>query len=98
MNLNDEIVQIGILLFRCTAIWFVGRPESWRRWGYILGLCAQPFWFYMSIKKGDWGVLLLSCLYAYSWAQGVWFNWIKRDAVTKDYFRRIKKRALERGI
>lgn len=98
MSLTDEIIQGGILLFGCTAVWFVGRPESWRRWGYIFGLCAQPFWFYMAISESKWGLLALSSLYAYSWAQGVWFNWIKPDALAEDYFRRIKRRALERGV
>lgn len=97
-TIEDIVVQVGIALFGCTAIWFVGRPESWRRWGYMFGLCAQPFWFYMSIKESKWGLLALSCLYAYSWAQGVWFNWIKPNAITKDYFRRVKNRALELGI
>jgi len=96
---HEEIgVQLGILLFGWTAIWFVGRPESWRRWGYILGLCSQPFWFLMLYRDRKCIVLAVSCLYAYSWAQGVWFYWIKPDAIAKNYFRRIKRRAAERGI
>jgi hypothetical protein len=69
------ITQLGILLFGCSAVWMVGRPESWSRWGYVLGLCSQPFWFYMSIKRRDWGVFLLNWLYLYSWAQGTWYHW-----------------------
>lgn len=97
-NENNIAVQVGIFLFGCSAIWLVGRPESWRRWGYICGLCAQPFWFYMAIKNEWWGVLAVSCFYAYSWIQGVWFYWIKPDAIAKGYFRRIKNRAGERGV
>jgi hypothetical protein len=84
VNINSDMgIQLGILLFGCSAIWLVGRPESWRRWGFIFGLCSQPLWFYMSIKSGQWGVVVLSCLYAYSWAQGVWFNWINPKAETQ---------------
>jgi hypothetical protein len=75
------IPQLGIFVFGCSAVWLIGRPESWRRWGYILGLSSQPFWFYMSFKQGEWGVFILNCLYAYSWAQGVWFHWIKPEKV-----------------
>ena len=71
------VMEFGILLFGCTAIWFVGRREDWRRWGYIFGLCAQPFWFVMLFRDGKYLVLGLSALYSYSWAQGVWFHWIK---------------------
>lgn len=77
----DLAIQLGILIFGCTAVWLIGRPESWRRWGYFLGLCSQPFWLYMSYKKQEWGVFILSCLYTYSWAQGVWFHYFKPEKV-----------------
>jgi nicotinamide riboside transporter PnuC len=73
--------QLGILIFGCTAVWLIGRPESWRRWGYVFGLCSQPFWFYLSYNHADWGVFILTCLYSYSWAQGVWFHWYKPERV-----------------
>ena len=82
MSLN-VLTQVGIGLFGCTAIWLVGRPESWRRWGYILGLCAQPFWVYTAITHQQWGVLFLTTLYAYAWVQGVWFNWVKPKATSQ---------------
>ena len=81
MSPDKLATQIGILIFGCTAVWLIGRPESWRRWGYFLGLCSQPFWFYMAYKQSDWGVLILNCLYAYSWSQGVWFHWFKPEQV-----------------
>lgn len=71
------LAQIFIGIFGCSAIWFVGRKEKWRRWGYILGLCAQPFWFYTTYVHKQWGILFLSLFYAYSWGQGIWNYWIK---------------------
>jgi hypothetical protein len=79
---SNSVIVLAILTFGVSSIWFIGRVESWRRWGYVFGLCGQPFWFYMSIKQRDWGILLLNCLYAYSWCQGVWFHWIKKSRVT----------------
>lgn len=81
MNLDSLAPQLGIFVFGWSAIWLLGRPESWRRWGYVLGLCGQPFWFYMSITARQWGVVLLTVLYAYGWAQGVWFHCIKPEKV-----------------
>jgi|SRR6185437_2304534 len=84
MSPDKLATQLGILVFGCTAVWLIGRPESWRRWGYILGLCSQPFWFYMSYKQGEWGVLILTGLYAYSWAQGTWFHWVRSERVVPE--------------
>jgi hypothetical protein len=96
----DAAAQMAILLFGCTAIWLVGRPKSEprQRWGYILGICAQPFWVYTSIKHRQWGILAVTPLYAYSWAQGVWFHWIKPRGLAKDYLHLIKDRAAERSL
>lgn len=71
------IAQIGIMIFGASAIWFVGRKENWRRWGYILGLCSQPFWVWTAYQNEQWGILLMTFFYAYSWAQGVWNFWIE---------------------
>lgn len=71
--------QIGIMLFGCSAIWVVGRKEKWRRWGYILGLCSQPFWFYSAYQAEQWGILCLCLWYTYSWGQGIWNFWIKSE-------------------
>lgn len=73
--------NLGIFLFGCSAVWLIGRPEPWRRWGYILALCSQPFWLLMAFVQQDWGVFFISWVYAYSWAQGVWFHWIKAETV-----------------
>ena len=69
--------NIGIVLFGGSAIWFVGGKEKWKRWGYILGLCTQPFWFWTAIENRQWGVLILSIWYTYSWLQGIYNYWIK---------------------
>ncbi len=79
MSPDKILTNLGILLFGCTAVWLIGRPEPWRRWGYILALFSQPFWLYGAYNGGDWGVFLISCVYAYSWAQGVWFHWVKTE-------------------
>ena len=70
-----SFAQIGIMIFGCSAIWLVGRREDWRKWGYALGLCSQPFWFYTAYTHAQWGILILSLWYTYSWAQGA-YNFI----------------------
>lgn len=76
--MSDFIAQVGILIFGCSAIWFVGRLERWHRWGYVLGMFAQPFWLWTSIKNEQWGIAILSVWYAYAWGQGIYNYWIKK--------------------
>jgi len=74
-----DIAQIGILLFGCSAVWFVSRKEKWMRWGYILGVLSQPFWLWTSITHEQWGIAILSAWYTYSWSMGIYNYWIKRE-------------------
>lgn len=73
------IAQIFIFIFGVSAIWLVGRKEDWRRYGFILGLCGQPFWFYTAYMNEQWGVLLMCLFYTYSWGSGVYTHWIKKQ-------------------
>jgi hypothetical protein len=63
--------QLMIALLGGSAIWLISRREAWSRWGYVLGLASQPFWFYSSIRAKQWGILALACWYTYAWGQGI---------------------------
>ena len=69
------IEQIGIIAFGVPAIWLVGRRESWRRYGYLCGLIGQIFWFWATVKSGQWGIFALAIWYTYAWAQGLKNHW-----------------------
>jgi hypothetical protein len=47
---------------------------SGSRWGFILGLAIQPFWFYTSFRHRQWGIFIASFFYALGWAMGVYRN------------------------
>lgn len=51
-----------------------------RRWAPIIGLVAQPFWLYASIKANQYGIAALSLVYAAGWARGIHTYWIARTA------------------
>lgn len=85
------IAQVGIMIFGASAIWLVGRKENWRKWGYLLGLCSQPFWIYSSINNEQWGILVMTLFYTYSWCQGIYNFWIDKDLDVD----RLKKAAKE---
>ena len=72
----DLICQIWIIICGCASIWFIGRVESWKKWGYLIGLCSEPAWVYTTVKHEQWGILLLTIWYAYAWWQGIYNYWI----------------------
>jgi len=73
------IIQTLVFLLGVSSIWFIGRKEKWSRWGYVFGILAQPLWVYISIIEEQWGILVLSVFYFYSWGQGIYNYWIKKE-------------------
>lgn len=74
--MSSIIGQMGIMLFGVSAIWLVGRTDpKVRRWGFVCGLCSQPFWLYTTITHAQWGIACMTLLYAFSWASGLRKNW-----------------------
>jgi hypothetical protein len=47
---------------------------SGNRWGFVIGLATQPFWFYTSFRHRQWGIFIASICYAFGWAIGVYRN------------------------
>ena len=72
------IAQIGVAIFGIIAIILVARKN---KWGFVFGLASQPFWLLTSYLNKQWGIFLLSIIYVFSWAYGIyeWFFKIKKD-------------------
>lgn len=77
------IEQILIFIFSCSSIWFLSRPEKWKRCGYLIGILGQPFWIKTSIENKQYGILFVSIFFCYSYAQGIWYFWIKETIDAK---------------
>lgn len=73
----DVISQVLLFISGGSAIWFLSRREDWKRIGYIIGIFGQPFWLYTAIKHEQWGIVVLTVFYTYSFAQGIYFYYIK---------------------
>ena len=58
------------------AIWLLSlESNSWRRWGYLVGLISEPFWLYTALQYKQWGIVLLCIWYAGCYANGIRNNW-----------------------
>ena len=68
----DTISQIGVAIFGVTAIILVAKKN---KWGFVLGLVSQPFWYITSFMNRQWGVFFDSIIYTFSWLFGIyeWF-------------------------
>lgn len=72
----DIICQLGIALFGASAVVAVGLKGPKRRWGYVLGMLSQPFWFITAAVNQQWGIFMVSMVYCYGWSQGLYNFWI----------------------
>ena len=60
------IPQVFIMIFGVSAVWLVGRrTPKVRRWGYVCGLCAQPFWLWTTVAHEQWGIAAMCAFYAW---------------------------------
>ena len=68
----DFVSQIAITLFGALAIILVAKKN---KWGFVVGLASQPFWFITSFINEQWGVFLISIIYTGTWFFGIyeWF-------------------------
>lgn len=72
--------EIGIMFFGALAIYLVGKKNSkYQKWGYVLGLMGQPFWFWVTIENEQWGILIMTIFYTYSWVNGIYNHWFKKE-------------------
>ena len=69
----NTICQILIVVLGMTSIWFLAQKKPWARWGYVLGLLAEPFWLYTAWVNKQWGVVFLVFWYTYAFSLGI-FN------------------------
>jgi hypothetical protein len=70
--------QIAIALTGIVAIWLTQQSnDSWKKYACLFGLAGQPFWFYSAYAAEQWGILVLTIFYTYSWYLGLKNNWLK---------------------
>ena len=67
----EHIVQGAIFTLSGFAIMFVN-VEGWAWLGPIMGILAQPFWFYESWLHKQWGIFLLTVWHLAAWVVGIW--------------------------
>lgn len=73
--------QIFIFFTGLIAIWITQQGnDKIKKYACLLGMAAQPFWFYATYKAEQWGMFLNSIGYTYCWGLGIYNHWIKDAA------------------
>lgn len=78
----DYVSQFGMVIFGLPAIFLVAKRN---KWGFVLGLLSQPFFFITSYVNHQWGMFFLSFLYTINWCFGIyeWFYKPQQQSETK---------------
>lgn len=76
----DIVSQVAILIFGVGAIVLVAKKN---KWGFVIGLLSQPFWFITSFVHHQWGIFLVSLVYTLSWLYGI-YEWFLKDKKNKE--------------
>jgi hypothetical protein len=73
-----DISQIAIPCMSLPAMWLANdhRPEV-RKWGCVLGMLSEPFWFYTTIVNHQWGIFFAAFFYTYAWVRGFYNQWLR---------------------
>lgn len=73
----ETFSQIMLFILSMLTTMLLVRTDNWKRWGYIVALASQPFWFYSSIVAGQFGTFCLSIFNTCFWVIGINNYWIK---------------------
>lgn len=72
-----QLDQLAIALTGATAAWLTqSRNERARKYACVFGIIGQPFWLWASWQTQQWGIFIVSILYAAAWMRGLWVHWI----------------------
>ena len=76
MDWLDTICQAAIFALGAAGIYLLGRNDKSSKYGMILGLMSQPFWFVSTWRSGSWGMFAVSFVYTMMYANGIrnWFG------------------------
>ncbi len=71
----DNICQVAIFILGAGAIILVAKKN---KWGFVVGLLSQPFWYITAYVNEQWGVFFVSFVYTATWIFGI-YEWFFKD-------------------
>jgi len=73
----DQICQTMIVILGGLTIFLLAQKGKWQRWGFVIGLISEIFWFSTSYINNQWGIFVLSLVYTVCYGIGIKNHWNK---------------------
>ena len=71
-----------IFVLGAGGILLLAMNNKYSKWGMVLGLIAQPFWYMHAYMTGSWGFFAENIVYTAFYIFGV-YNWFKKQRMKK---------------
>ena len=76
----DTICQIMIFILGSITVFLLAQKNKWQRWGYIIGLIQEVFWFIAIFRARQWGIFALCFIYTGCFVLGIYNYFIKKES------------------
>lgn len=68
------IAQTAIFSLSAVGIWLLSCRDA-GRWGWVVGLAAQPFWLWETYTAAQWGMFANAIVFTVIYARGLVNHW-----------------------
>lgn len=68
------IAQSAILALSAIGIWLLSCRDA-GRWGWVVGLAAQPFWLWETLRAEQWGMFANAIVFTAIYFRGLINHW-----------------------
>jgi len=75
----DTVCQIMIFVLGTASIFLLAQKSKLQRWGYIVGLAGEIFWFISTVRAKQWGIFALCFIYTACFILGIYNHWIRKE-------------------
>lgn len=72
------ISEVLIFVLGSGAVFLLNLNNRWSKWGAIIGLLSEPFWFLSAWESASWGIFAVSFIYTISYINGVYNFWFRK--------------------
>lgn len=75
----NTVCQVMIFVFGVITIFLLAQKNRWQRWGYVVGLTGEIFWFISAFRTEQWGIFALSFVYTTCFILGIYNYFIRKE-------------------
>jgi hypothetical protein len=70
-------MEIPIPIMGIAALYLLGRNNKYRKYGFIIGFAAQPFWFFTQLTAKNYIIAGFVVILFFVWGMGIYNNFLK---------------------